>query len=249
MKKIAVISLSGGMDSTSLLLHLVAREYDIFAISFDYGQKHKIELQKVKENILFLKGLGIEVEHRTVNMSFLGTLLDSALTNPSYAIPEGHYEGENMKLTVVPNRNAIFSSILYGYALSLSKISNSVVEICLGVHSGDHMIYKDCTPEFYRSINESFQLGNWGGEKVLLYLPYLNSDKTNILKDLRDSVSKISSSELQKELIFKTILTNTNTCYNPDKDGVACGKCGSCVERLEAFANIDTKDPVKYKND
>lgn len=240
MKK-AVISLSGGMDSTSLLLKLVAMEYEVFAISFDYGQKHKIELKLLKENIKYLKENGATIHWETINISTLGKLFNSALTSDNIDVPEGHFEEEKMKDTVVPNRNAIFSSMLYGYALSISNQYNEEVKLCLGVHAGDHAVYPDCRPEFYDELIKVFQLGNWNSEKVLLYLPYLDGDKYTILHDANDSVEKLG-------LSFHQVFKNTNTCYNPSSDGVACGKCGSCVERVESFIKLGRRDPICYKD-
>ena len=114
----AVMALSGGMDSTALLCRLLADGYEVSCISYDYGQKHVVELERAKANIAYLSGNGISVEHRIVDLSGVMGIFHSALTNDEIDVPEGHYEEEQMKATVVPNRNAIFSSILYGYALS-----------------------------------------------------------------------------------------------------------------------------------
>ena len=116
MSKLATISLSGGMDSTSLLLHLINNRYTVYALSFNYGQKHIIELDKAKANIKYLLSKKIKVYHKIINLSDCVQLLSSSLTNQDIKVPNGHYEQENMKSTFVPNRNAIFSSILYGYA-------------------------------------------------------------------------------------------------------------------------------------
>ena len=112
-----VVSLSGGMDSTGLLMHLLAQDCEVFGISFNYGQKHILELERLEANIAYLKTQNIHVHHDSVDLSILGTLYSSALTDPDWKIPEGHYEQDNMKQTVVPNRNAIFASIAYGLSL------------------------------------------------------------------------------------------------------------------------------------
>ena len=138
-------------------------------------------------------------------------------------VPKGHYEEQQMKSTVVPNRNAIFSSMIYGYALSLSKQYECNVSISLGVHSGDHAIYPDCRPEFYQSLNKAFELGNWDSDKVKLDLPYIDGDKESILRDA------IVSCE-QLDLDFDTIMANTNTSYEPDEQGRSSGKTGSDIE-------------------
>lgn len=241
-KKIAVISLSGGMDSTCLLIKLLAEEYDVYAISFDYGQKHKVELRRAWQNILYLRTQGFKLKKYTkIEIPSIGELFESALLNKDQDIPEGHYEQENMIATVVPNRNAIFSSITYGYALSLANRLNKKVEIFLGVHSGDHAIYPDCRPEFYQSIEASFALGNWGSDQVKFNLPYLHADKTMILKDCEDNCLTLA-------IEFDEVLKNTITSYNPDKHGRSSGTSGSDIERIEAFINIGRKDPIEYQN-
>jgi 7-cyano-7-deazaguanine synthase len=244
-KRIAVVSLSGGMDSTCLLLHLLANGYEVYAVSFDYGQKHRYELGMVQRNMEYLASNNIFVDWRLLPMHYIGQMFESALLQGG-EIPEGHYAEENMKQTVVPNRNAIFSSIIYGYALSIAERAKKGdihafenVKICLGVHAGDHAIYPDCRPEFYDKLYGAFAEGNWGAEAVQLYLPYLYKDKSYILRDGFASC-------IDLEIDFETVLGNTNTCYNPGVDGKSCGKCGSCVERVEAFMAIGKKDPVPY---
>ena len=145
----AVIAFSGGMDSTGLLLHLLSRGYAVNCISYDYGQKHKVEIERARANIEYFSREGISVEHEVVDLRSAMGIFYSALTSEEYDIPQGHYEEEQMKQTVVPNRNAIFASILYGYALSIATKHDTSVKIGLGVHSGDHEIYPDCRPEFY----------------------------------------------------------------------------------------------------
>ena len=117
--KRCVICLSGGMDSTSLLLHMLASDYVVHALSFDYGQKHRIELDRLDQNLAYLRDHQRTVSHQRLDISFLKHLFHSALTDEQWNIPEGHYAEETMKQTVVPNRNAIFGAIAYGYALSL----------------------------------------------------------------------------------------------------------------------------------
>ena len=124
-----VMALSGGMDSTSLLLHMLARGSEVTCISYDYGQKHVIELDRASANIDYLSSKGYAIEHYVVALSSAMSLFDSSLTDSERLVPEGHYEEEQMKQTVVPNRNAIFSSILYGYALSVSAKENVDVSV------------------------------------------------------------------------------------------------------------------------
>ena len=239
--KTAVMALSGGMDSTSLLLRLLREGNSVYTIGFDYGQKHIVELERAQKNIQYLATNGYNVTHKVVDLSSLMSMFTGSLTS-SEEVPTGHYEEEQMKSTVVPNRNAIFSSIIYGYALSLSKELNTNVSISLGVHSGDHAIYPDCRPEFYKSLNLAFELGNWDAENVKLDLPYIEGDKESILLD-----AIISCSEL--DLDFDTIFANTNTSYDPDNDGRSSGKTGSDIERILAFHAIGRKDPVEYQED
>lgn len=240
MKKRAVISCSGGMDSTGLLLNLLSKEYEeVNILSFYYGQKHSVELDRLWENVSHLKGEGFPITYNTVDLSSIMGLYESALTSDDIDVPDGHYEQDNMKLTVVPNRNAIFSSLVYGYALSISTKYDCDVDIALGVHSGDHAIYPDCRPEFYEAIGNAFAIGNWGSEKVKFYLPYLDGDKFTILKDSVENCKAL-------DVDFEKVFASTNTCYKPNEAGESCGNCGSCTERLEAFENIGLKDPVKY---
>ena len=237
-----VMALSGGMDSTSLLLHMLARGSEVTCISYDYGQKHVIELDRASANIDYLSSKGYAIEHYVVDLSSAMSLFDSSLTDSERLVPEGHYEEEQMKQTVVPNRNAIFSSILYGYALSVSAKENVDVSVTLGVHSGDHAIYPDCRPEFYDELMRAFETGNWGSEKVTVKLPYIDGDKESILRDAIISCNSLG-------LDFDTVFRNTNTSYSPDEFGRSSGKTGADVERILAFHAIGRKDPVQYVED
>lgn len=235
----AIMALSGGMDSTGLLMRLLADGYIVSCISFDYGQKHVIEIERAKENIRYLAENGIKVEHKIADLRSVMGLFHSALTTDGFDVPEGHYESEQMKQTVVPNRNAIFASILYGFALSVALREESRAIIALGVHSGDHEIYPDCRPEFYDAIGHAFAIGNWDSELVSFHLPFLGGDKETILKDAQDAVKSLG-------LNFDVVFKNTNTSYNPDEMGRSSGKSGADVERILAFHTIGRKDPVEY---
>ena len=227
------------MDSTSLLVHLLAQGRKVYGISFDYGQKHKAELKRLRANLEYLESRSHRISWQLVDLSSISTLLHSALVSPGWDVPTGHYESENMKQTVVPNRNAIFASIAFAHALSLTQKLNADVDICLGVHSGDHAIYPDCRPEFYDSIFDAFALGNWGSESVSLYLPYLEYDKFRILEDAQESLSKLN-------LDFNTVFANTLTSYMPDERGRSHGLTGSDVERILAFDRLGIPDPIEY---
>ena len=236
---LAVICLSGGLDSTSLLIRLLAQGRQVHCISFDYGQKHKIELQRLQANLAYLAENDLNFDWHLIDLSTLAPLLDSALTTQSWEVPTGFYESDNMKETVVPNRNAIFASIAFATALSLSQKNQCVVDIGLGVHSGDHAIYPDCRPEFYEAIFQAFQLGNWDSEKVQLHLPYLQWDKHRILKDAQSNIEQLG-------LDFDTVYRNTITSYAPSTDGTSNGLTGSDVERILAFNQLGVVDPIAY---
>lgn len=245
LAKFAVLSLSGGMDSTCLLIRLLKEGKRVKAVSFNYGQKHSIELQKAVSNIAYLNSMGYIVEHVIVDLTSAMESFHSALTTEGMEIPEGHYESENMKLTVVPNRNAIFAAIIYGHALSLStkyqdNEGKKRVDISLGTHSGDHLIYPDCKPEFQTQLEKAFKLGNWDSNLVSYYTPYIRGNKTTILEDCWKNCQEL-------EIDFDTVLSNTITSYNPDSQGRSSGRSGSDVERIEAFLNIGRIDPITYQ--
>ena len=237
--KPAIMALSGGMDSSSLLLRLLRENYDVTAISFNYGQKHVVELERATSLVEYLKGKGHNVVHHVADLRSATALFESNLLMGGDDVPQGHYEEDNMKATVVPNRNALFSSLLYGVALSLATKHNTQAEIVLGVHSGDHAIYPDCRPEFYRALEHAFATGNWESERVSFTLPYLETDKIGILQDAEESTKDLG-------LEFDEVFKRTITSYAPDEDGRSHGGTGSDVERILAFHAIGRKDPVEY---
>tara|TARA_Y100001970_G_scaffold94742_1_gene119392 strand:+ start:3499 stop:4293 length:795 start_codon:yes stop_codon:yes gene_type:complete len=241
--KCSVISFSGGMDSTSLLLHLLSKKHDIYAISFKYGQKHVVEVELAKKNITYLKNNGFQdqITHKVFDISNILSNFNSSLIDKSQDIPEGFYESDSMKTTFVPNRNAIFFSLIYGYAISLAKNYKEKISISIGAHSGDHAIYPDCRLFFFEQLFKSFQIGNWDSESVELYVPYISMDKKEILIDAEKSVNNLN-------LDFDTIFKNTITSYSPDNNGISSGKTGSDIERILAFNSLNKKDPIQYQS-
>jgi len=259
MKKQAVLSLSGGMDSSTLLLHLLANGYEVTALSFDYGQKHRVELERAQSLVDYINNNfnrifhhdhapgGFEerypkVKYGVIKLDGLAPMLNSALVEGGDEVPEGHYEQENMKETVVPNRNKIFSSIIQAVALSVANEKDTEVYISLGIHAGDHAIYPDCRQEFRDIDHQAFIEGNWGAERVKFYTPYLNGNKFDILKD-----GEVCCDVLR--LDFNEVYKRTNTSYKPYPSGNSDYKSASSVERVEAFIKLGRPDPVIYEDE
>ncbi len=246
MSKKAILSLSGGLDSTMLLMKLLSEGCEVKAYSFDYGQKHKVELKKVKKNIKYLQEKGFPLEHQIINLVDCFSESNSSLSSFSgVAIPHGHYADENMKSTVIENRNLIFANIIFGKALSWAVKSGEEVVVALGLHNGDHAIYPDCRPESRQAALDTFRVSNYESEKVDYYTPFIDIDKGEVLTEGLLAMKEMGMSKPEQRKILK----NTHTCYDPNEKGEACGKCGSCVERLEAFGANKWKDPVKYQNE
>lgn len=217
--KYCVISLSGGLDSTCLMMYMLSRGYAIKAVSFDYGQTNKIELKRVKKNIEFLKSKGFDVDHRVIDLKSAFSYSASSLTGHG-EIPEGHYASDQMKSTVVENRNVIFSAIIYGIALGIAKQNNSNVIITQGVHKGDHAVYPDTTKESIDAAQHLYKISNWDSDKVDFETPFVDMDKGEVLAAGISSMNYLGLSKAD----IKRVLRNTNTCYNPTPDGKACGK-------------------------
>ena len=239
MNKQAVLSLSGGMDSSTVLLHLLAEGYEVTALSFDYGQKHNVELERAAELIEYLDKNGHSVRYQRITLQGLVSLLNSNLVQGGDDVPEGHYEEENMKDTVVPNRNKMFSSIIQAVALSVANAKDCPVAIAMGIHAGDHAIYPDCRQEFRDADYKAFCEGNWEASRVSYYTPYLNGDKFDILKDGEVCCKKLG-------IDFDEVYKRTNTSYKPTAEGLSDYKSASSVERIEAFLKLGRKDPVAY---
>ena len=228
-----VIGLSGGMDSTTVLYSLLAsNKYRVTStLSFDYGQRHSKELECAAATVAFLRTKGFNITHRVIKVPFGELTYKSALTS-EVEVPEGHYAGENMKLTVAPNRNMIFVSI----AASLAITENAI--LALGVHAGDHTIYPDCREEFIKAAEKAVKIGNWDSENFEIITPFLHRSKDDIAEAGKNAAEKLGITPTE---IYK----RTWTCYCGREK--ACGKCGSCVERLEAFEFAGIEDPIEYE--
>ena len=276
MKKQAVLSLSGGMDSSSLLLHLLANDYEVTALGFDYGQKHKVELERAKDLVAYINSYCVIdeesktveypyfVKHQVIKLDGLSTLLNSTLVEGGKDVPEGHYEQDNMKDTVVPNRNKIFASLIQAVALSIATRPinedcsiGQEVAIAMGIHAGDHAIYPDCRQEFRDADFDAFIIGNWSAELVSVYTPYLEVNKFEILEDGLKACEQLG-------LDFDEVYKRTNTSYKPifikdsfDNEGnvIEWGrwysdyKSAASVERIEAFIKLGRPDPVAYADE
>lgn len=222
----AICSLSGGMDSATVLKWLVDEvapladgSNKVLAISFKYGSKHGDH--ESKQAAALCKHLG--VDRKVINLTQVTKHLDSNLLKSGGDIPEGHYESETMKQTVVPGRNTMFTSILAAIAES-----QSIPVVGVGIHQGDHAIYPDCRPDYFKAMKLTVEKSTEG--RVTLVAPFIDGNKATILEY-----------GYQHAVPYQF----TRTCY---KDQVlSCGKCGACQERLEAFRSIGKEDPVAYE--
>lgn len=214
----AVVIYSGGMDSYTVLHRALHQGYEVHALSFHYGQRHSRELAVAGH---VCQALGIS--HRIIDIRAIHSLIDSsALTDASRDMPNGDYDSANMAATVVPNRNMIL------LALAIAQAVNIGAGVCFyGAHGGDHVLYPDCRPEFVERMNAVAAIANF--EAVRIDAPYLHADKSEILAD-----------GLSMGLDYR----HTWTCYLGEE--LACGVCGSCRERLAAFAANGIDDPIHY---
>ena len=216
--KKAVVIYSGGMDSRTVLEKAIHDDYDVHALSFNYGQRHSVELEYARR-VTDKKG----IIHKIIDISSINDLLQGSSLTGDIDIPEGHYEEESMKSTVVPNRNMIMLSLAIAYAVSIDTD-----KVYYGAHAGDHAIYPDCRPEFLERMNDVAAIANY--EAVNIYAPYLDGNKETILQD-----------GFKMDVDYE----DTWTCYNGRQK--ACGKCGACQERLEAFKAVGKDDPLMYE--
>ena len=213
-----IVICSGGLDSVSLA-HKVAAEHTLHSlVSFDYGQRHKKELDYAAACAVRLN-----VPHKIIDIRAIGESLTGSALTDDIDVPDGHYEEESMKSTVVPNRNMVMLSLAIAYAVSVNASA-----VLFGAHGGDHAIYPDCRPEFVEKMAAVSRVANY--EIVDVQAPYLSLNKIEILA---------------KGIAMGLDYGKSWTCYKGRE--LACGKCGSCQERLEAFSLNDAVDPLKYE--
>ncbi len=216
MKTVAIFS--GGLDSTVLLAELLHQGDSVLALAVNYGQRHRKELDHAKR---IAAQLGIEIQ--VADLSALAPLLaGSSQTSDDVPVPHGHYAEESMKQTVVPNRNMIMLAVAAGWALS-----RKCDRIAYGAHAGDHTIYPDCRPEFVEAMRASLALADW--HTLELYAPFLKLSKGEIVR-----------LGAERGVDFAA----TWSCYEGGAEH--CGKCGTCVERKEAFVLAEVEDPTHY---
>lgn len=217
-----MISLSGGLDSATLLAEAVDRygADEVVTVGFNYQSKHNKYENVCAENVADY--FGVPFGLMRLDQVMAGFKSDLLLSGG--AIPEGHYEDASMSRTVVPGRNIIFASILAGLAWSRGSS-----EIWMGIHQGDHAIYEDCRPQFFNAMNAAIRAGT--GDRVSLVAPFIGSDKVGILR---------------RGLELKVPYELTRTCYS--NSSVSCGRCGACVERCSSFHKCGLEDPVEYQD-
>jgi 7-cyano-7-deazaguanine synthase len=219
---VVVTTISGGLDSVTLAHELVAEGDDVIGLSFHYGQRHAKELESAAR---CADRLG--AAHHVVDLRSVGALLSgSALTDPGVDVPEGHYTHESMAATVVPNRNAIMLSVAVGVA-----VAHGAEAVATAVHAGDHAIYPDCRPAFIDAIQHEARIANEGfiAEGFQVLAPFLHLAKDEIVR--RGAALGVPFEE-------------TWSCYVGEE--LHCGRCGTCVERREAFELAGVDDPTRY---
>jgi 7-cyano-7-deazaguanine synthase len=218
MKTKVVVLVSGGMDSVSALYEAHRQYIVAAALSFDYGSKHNHK--EIPFAAWHCQKLGIP--HRAIALDFVGQLFKSDLLKSGGAIPDGHYEEQSMKQTVVPFRNGIMLSIAGGYAESIE--ANGLV---IAAHAGDHAIYPDCREDFMKSMSDALRLGTYAAVEILR--PFIHRTKAQIARH---------GHELGVDF------SKTWSCYKGGQ--IHCGTCGTCVERREAFMLAGLPDPTVY---
>ncbi len=210
---------SGGLDSVSLA-HIVAEERQLTRlVSFDYGQRHRKEL-----DFAAAAAQRLNVPHHLIDMRPIGAALTGSALTDDIDVPDGHYAEETMRITVVPNRNAIMLAIGFGVAAA-----NGDEAVATAVHGGDHFIYPDCRPGFTRAFETMQRAALDGYADVDLYTPFVERSKANIVAD---------------GARHGTPFAETWSCYKGGN--LHCGRCGTCVERREAFHLAGVADPTAY---
>lgn len=258
----AIAIASGGLDSTTLVYHLMKQGYEVRTLSFDYGQRHRKELLfaamtaralGIRHDVVDLSGLTYLISNSALTSfvkpaDWLNAEVAEHMTKHVIEVPDGHYAEENMKLTVVPNRNMIMLSIAAGVA-----VNDGADLVCTGVHAGDHFVYPDCRPDFIEAVDLAVKIGNEGfgpfadkehyheglkGNYEYIWAPFLHWEKADIA---------------YRALELGVPLHMTWSCYKGGEKH--CGRCGTCVERLEAidialgrFNDVDrlAKDATEY---
>lgn len=215
--KDCVMVVSGGMDSVTLMWEMRSRI--ALAVTFDYGSNHNArEIECARRNCAILG-----IEHLVIPLSFMGRYFSSSLLSGADAIPEGHYTAENMKSTVVPFRNGIMLAVACGLAES-----RGLRKVLIANHAGDHAIYPDCRPGFVGAMSEAMRQGTYEGVEILA--PYTHISKADICR--RGAGAGVDFSL-------------TYSCYKGGERH--CGRCGTCVERREAFLLAGVPDPTVYE--
>jgi 7-cyano-7-deazaguanine synthase len=223
MKK-AVILISGGADSATVLAIALNLGYEIHAMSFEYGQRHKVELERA-QSIVYAK----VASHRIIKLDY-ECFNSSALVNKNIDVAKYWHVSQvedAIPQTYVPARNNLFLS----YALSLAE-SIGAYDIFIGVHASDFAQYPDCRPEFIAKFEELANVATAAIEPISIHAPLISMNKSEIIA---------------QGLKLGVDYSSTISCYDPDEDGVSCGQCLACQVRLEAFADNGVADPVKYQ--
>ena len=217
----SVVVYSGGLDSTVLLAHLLAEGREVHAFTVNYGQRHAREIESAKAVCAHYG-----VPHQVADLRALGAVFGTnSLTDSAVSVAEGHYTEESMKTTVVPNRNMILLAVAAARAIALKADT-----LAYAAHGGDHAIYPDCRPEFADAMDHAIGLADW--HKVRLERPMVSWTKTEIV--LRGAALGVP-------------MHLTWSCYKGgDKH---CGRCGTCIERREAFHLAGVTDPTVYADD
>ena len=223
LKPRCIVLLSGGLDSTTVLA-LAKRDFHIFALSFDYGQRHKFELDAAK--VIAKKNAVENFQTITIDLKQFGK---SALTD-EIAVPKNQEIGDDIPITYVPVRNTIFLS----YALAYAEVNN-IYDIFIGVNALDYSGYPDCRPEYIGAFEKMANLGTkftQGSRKITIHTPLINMTKSEIiLKGHQLGVS------------YK----DTHSCYDPSNEGLACGECDACILRKKGFTMSNITDPTLYQ--